>query len=128
MQFRKAYFRSLVHPSRKLWPKPNSGNSVPCIMPCKIGGSWNFMKEQYLSKTPFLTFVYLSKFNINLPCIFQNSKKRFYEPVLCSYLSNRGLNFYPPHLLTVRSSGRSFILDNLCVHITFYRHDPLIKF
>ena len=59
MQFRKAYFRSLVHPSRKLWPKPNSGNSVPCILPCKIGDSWNLMKEQYLSKTSFLTlFIY----------------------------------------------------------------------
>ena len=49
------YFsRSLVHSSRKLWQKPNSGNSVPCILPCKIGGSWNLMKERYLSKTPFL--------------------------------------------------------------------------
>ena len=77
MQFRKAYFTSLVHPSRKLWLKPNSGNSVPCILPCKIGGSWNLMKERYLSKTPFLTFVYISKCNINLPGYFGNSKKRF---------------------------------------------------
>ena len=37
MHFRKAYFRLLVHPSRKLWPKPNSGNSVPCILPYKMG-------------------------------------------------------------------------------------------
>ena len=35
------------------------------------------MKERYLSKTPFLTFVYISKCNINLPCYFGNSKKRF---------------------------------------------------
>ena len=61
MQFRKAYFTSLVHPSRKLWPKPNSGNSVPCILPCKIGGSWNLMKDPYLSKASFLTIVYQSK-------------------------------------------------------------------
>ena len=34
MQFRKAYFRSLVHPSRKLWPKPNSANlsHVFCLL------------------------------------------------------------------------------------------------
>ena len=39
--------------------------------------SWNLMKERYLSKTPFLTFIYLSKCNINLNCIFGNSKKCF---------------------------------------------------
>ena len=70
------FLRSLGQSSRKLWPKPNSGNSVPCILPCKIGGSWNLMKERYLSKTPNLTFVYLSKCNIKLPCIFGNSKKK----------------------------------------------------
>ena len=31
----------------------------------------------YLSKTPFLTFVYRSKCNINLPCFIGNSKKGF---------------------------------------------------
>ena len=66
MQFRNAYFRLLVHPSRKLWPKPNLGNSVPCILPCKIGGSWNLMKDLYLSTASFLTIVYLSKCNKNL--------------------------------------------------------------
>ena len=66
MQFRNAYFRLLVHPSRKLWPKPNSGNSVPCILPCKICGSWNLMKDLYLSTASFLTIVYLSKCNKNL--------------------------------------------------------------
>ena len=35
------------------------------------------MKEQHLSKTPFLTLVYISKCNINLPGYFGNSKKRF---------------------------------------------------
>ena len=35
------------------------------------------MKERYLSKTPNVTFVYLSKCNIKLPCFFGNSKKRF---------------------------------------------------
>ena len=35
------------------------------------------MKERYLSKTPNVTFVYLSKCNIKLPGIFGNSKKRF---------------------------------------------------
>ena len=54
MQFRNAYFRSLVHCSKKLWPKANSGNSVPFILPCKIGGSWNLMRERYLSKTTSL--------------------------------------------------------------------------
>ena len=77
MQFRNDYFRSLVHSSQKLWPKPDSGNFAPCILPCKIGGSQNLMKERYLSKTPFLTFVYLSKCNIKLPGYFGNSKKRF---------------------------------------------------
>ena len=34
MQLRKAYFRSLVHPSWKLWPKPNSANlsHVFCLL------------------------------------------------------------------------------------------------
>ena len=76
MQFRKAYFRSLVHPSRKLWPKPNSGNSVPCVLPYKIVGLQNLIKERYLSNTTFLTIVYLSKCNKNLPCFFGNSKKK----------------------------------------------------
>ena len=35
------------------------------------------MKEQYLSKTPNVTFVYLSKCNIKLFCFFGNSKNRF---------------------------------------------------
>ena len=58
MLFRNAYFRSLVHSSQKLWPQLH-----PCILPCKIGDSQNLMKERYLSKTPFLTFVYLSKYS-----------------------------------------------------------------
>ena len=59
------------------WPQPDKGNFAPCILPCKIGGSQNIMKERYLSKTPFLTFVYLSKCNTKLPGIFGNSKKMF---------------------------------------------------
>ena len=39
---------------------------------------WNLMKEQYLSKTPFLRFVYLSKCKINLPCIVGNSQISFF--------------------------------------------------
>ena len=35
------------------------------------------MKERYLSETPNVTFLYLSKCNIKLPCFFGNSKKRF---------------------------------------------------
>ena len=84
MQFRKAFFRSLVHPSRKLWPKPNSGNSVPCILPCQIGGLQNLMKERYLSKTPFLTLVYLSNVTQNCPAFLEIPKKCFYESVQCS--------------------------------------------
>ena len=34
------------------------------------------MKERYLSKTPNVTFVYLSKCNIKLPGFLGNSKKR----------------------------------------------------
>ena len=81
--FQNAVQRSLIQVasapqcSRKLWTKPNSGNSVPCILPCKIGGSWNLMKEWYLSKTPFLTFVYLSKCDTKLRGIFGNAKKSF---------------------------------------------------
>ena len=67
-----------MHSSWRVGLKPYSGTSVPCIpMYCKIGGSWNLMKEQYLSKTPFLRFVYLSKCKINLPCIVGNSQIRF---------------------------------------------------
>ena len=33
--------------------------------------------ERYLSKTPNVTFVYLSKCNMKLPGVFGNSKKRF---------------------------------------------------
>ena len=77
IQFRNAYFRSLVHSSQKLWPKPDSGNFAQCILPCKIGGSQNLMKERYLSKTPNITFVYLSKCNIKLPVFFGNPKIRF---------------------------------------------------
>ena len=29
MQFRHVYFRSLVHPSQKLWPEADSGNIAP---------------------------------------------------------------------------------------------------
>ena len=45
------------------------------------------MKERYLSKTPFLTFVYISKCNINLPGYFGNSKKRFlWTGLMCIYI------------------------------------------
>ena len=36
------------------------------------------MKEQHLSKTPFLTLVYISKCTINLPGYFGNSKKKVF--------------------------------------------------
>ena len=58
----------------QLWPKPSSGNFAPCILPCKIGGSWNLMREWYLSKIPLLTFVYRSTCNAKLPGIFGSSK------------------------------------------------------
>ena len=35
------------------------------------------MKERYLSKTPNVTFVYISKCNIKLSGIFGNFKKKF---------------------------------------------------
>ena len=58
------------------------------------------MKERYLSKMPFLTFVYISKCNINLLGYFGNSKKRFlwtglmnthnlYDERFQNHLSNR---------------------------------------
>ena len=68
--FRDAYFRSLVYSSWNLWPIPDSGDFAPCILSRKIGGSQNLMKEPHLSKTPILTFVYLSTCNIKLPGIF----------------------------------------------------------
>ena len=46
MRFRNSYFRLLVLPSQKLWPKPDKGNFVPCILPCKIGGSQNLMSDK----------------------------------------------------------------------------------
>ena len=63
-QYRNAYFGSLVYSGQKLWP-------------CKKGGWQNSGKERYLSKTPFLTFVYLSKCGIKLPGI-GNAKKVFF--------------------------------------------------
>ena len=66
----------------KLWPKPDKGNFSSCILPCKIGGSQSLMKEWYLSKNPFLTFVYLSKCNTKLPRIFGNSKKNIMINIL----------------------------------------------
>ena len=62
----------------KVFAQPCSGYFPPCILPCKIGGSQNLMKERYLSKTPNVTFVYLSKCNIKLPGIFGNSKKKVF--------------------------------------------------
>ena len=45
--------------SQKLWPKPDSGNFAPCILPCQICNPRNSGKERYLRKPPFLTlFVY----------------------------------------------------------------------
>ena len=63
-QYRNAYFGSLVYSGQKLWP-------------CKKGGWQNSGKERYLSKTPFLTFVYLSKCDTKLRGIFGNAKKSF---------------------------------------------------
>ena len=92
MLFRNTYFRSLVHSSQKLWPQPDKGNFAACILPCKIGGTQNLMKGRYLSKTPFVTFVYLPKNNISLSWIFGNYKKRF----LCTGLmDSQGKQGYP---------------------------------
>ena len=72
-QFRNAYFMSLiVHSSQKLWPKHDSGNFAPF----KTGGSQNLWKPQYLSKIRFLTFVDLSKHNIQLPGILGNPPQK----------------------------------------------------
>ena len=51
MQFRNAIFRSLVHSSQKLWPKPDSVNFAPCILLCKTGGSQNL--GAICEQTPF---------------------------------------------------------------------------
>ena len=61
----------------KVMAQPDKVNFAPCILPCSIGGSQNLKKEPYLSKTPFPTFVYLSKCNTKLPCIFGNPQKMF---------------------------------------------------
>ena len=51
------------------------------------------MKERYLSKTPFLTFVYISKCNINLPSYFGNSKKRFlWTGLVHTYRCNKNVS------------------------------------
>ena len=67
----------LVYTRQNLWPKPDKGNFAPCIPPCKISGWQKSGKERILSKTPFLTFVYLSKY-IKLPVIFGNAKESFF--------------------------------------------------
>ena len=61
--------------SQKLWPKPEYGNFAPCNISCKIGGLQTLMKEQYSSKTPFLTFFHLSKCKTQLHGFFGNSKQ-----------------------------------------------------
>ena len=60
------------------------------------------MKERYLSKTPFLTFVYISKCNINLPGYFGNSKKMFLWTGLLGSLVE--VNYTEPMLLTTTDS------------------------
>ena len=78
MQFRDACSRSIVYSSQKLWHQLDEGNFTPCILSYEIGGYQNLMEEPYLSKTPFLTFVYLSTCNTKLPGIFGNSKKNVF--------------------------------------------------
>ena len=72
----------LVYTRQNLWPKPDKGNFAPCIPPCKISGWQKSGKERILSKTPFLTFVYLSKY-IKLPVIFGNAKESFFFLLTC---------------------------------------------
>ena len=64
MLFRNAYFRSLVHSSQKLWPKPDQW--FPELNEGAI-----FEKNSCSNND-------LSKCNIKLPCIFGNSKKMFF--------------------------------------------------
>ena len=131
-----------MHSSRKLWPKPNSGNSVPCILPCKIGGSWNLMKEQYLSKTPFLEFVYRSKCKINLPCIVGNSQIKFFlwTGLVCTkfryklsaehftHINTKGLFLAPGSSKTMFSSKRITRVSILpFVILTWQQHDRLVE-
>ena len=60
----------------KVFAQPCSGYFPPCILPCKIGGSRNSVREQYLSRTPFLTFVFISKWNILArSCLWDSIKK-----------------------------------------------------
>ena len=66
----------------------------------------NLTNERYLSKTPFLTFVYLSKYNTNLPDIFGNSKKCF----LCTGLVNRDSS--KPLLLNIELHSFEVRLDS----------------
>ena len=71
------------------------------------------MKERYLSKTPFLTFVYLSKCNINLPN-FQK-KKVFFEPVY--WTMDILYNLMPWVVIRLICWSRTSDNSKYCVHI-----------
>ena len=107
------------------------------------------MKEQYLSKTPFLTFVYLSKCNINLPCIIENYKKRFLLTGLMyilhlwiitfeaesselalatsawSFTLSPSLPISIWDLVPLRSPSWTFVCQNLCEFNLLFRKDCL---
>ena len=82
------------------------------------------MKEQHLSKTPFLTFVYISKCNINLLGYFGNSKKRFLWTGLVHMVTIKGdniQNFY------IQGLHPTLLLEDdeiLCVCVTMKNTMP----
>ena len=72
------------------------------------------MKERYLSKTPIVTFVYLSKFNTKLPGIFGNSKKRFlWTGLVITLEALNGSSYWKATRLQALIEGRS-ILKYFC--------------
>ena len=83
------------------------------------------MKERYLSKTPFLTFVYISKFNINLPCYFGNSKKRFLWTGLIHIVCAIQICVFKfctmgaPHTYTMCAIQYASIIQLLCVCVRY---------
>ena len=72
------------------------------------------MKEWYLSKTPNVTFVYLSKWNIKLPGLFGNSKKRFlWTGLVITLEALNGSSYWKATRLQALIEGRS-ILKYFC--------------
>ena len=91
------------------------------------------MKERYLSKTPFLTFVYISKCDINLPCYFGNSQKRFlWTGLVCKHIMQSLFTTSPlgnpqcKHMAKTNSFLPTIWFSNLVFHFQWISRPRLV--